>query len=208
MTASIAVSNLSWIGHAEGPYLDLLASECAVAVEVVPSLALDGDPVESSAEQRRAYRDRIADAGLRVVGLQSLYFAQPELELLGDDNSRSAFVDYSRRVADVCADLVGRSMVFGAPNQRRRGERTMAAAMRQAAEVLNEIGEDAAERDAYFTIEALPPPSDAISSRPSARLWSSWNSQRREECVATSTRARMIQPWACRSQRNRLATSK
>jgi sugar phosphate isomerase/epimerase len=155
-TRSLAVSNLAWMGSSDDTYLGLLADEQVDAVEVAPSLVFAGDPAQVPASERTRYRRRVRSAGLEVTGLQSLYFARPEVQLLATGSERQAFIDYSRRIADLCADLGGSSLVIGAPNQRRRGELPEREAMRRAADTLHELGEHAAQRQTYFTIEALP----------------------------------------------------
>jgi sugar phosphate isomerase/epimerase len=153
---SLAVSNLAWMGDSDDTYLDLLGQERVDAVELAPSLVFADDPAQAAPRERAGYRRRVQSAGLRVAGLQSLYFARPEVQLLATGSERQVFIDYSCRIADLCADLEGRSMVIGSPNQRRRGAMGQAEAMRRAADTLHELGQRAAERDTYFTVEALP----------------------------------------------------
>jgi len=155
-TRSLAVSNLAWMGGADGTYLDLLAEEGVDAVEVAPSLVFTGDPAQAPRGERARYRRRVESVGLRVTGLQSLYFAAPEVQMLGTGSERQAFIDYSCQMADLCADLGGHSLVIGAPNQRRRGELPEREAMQRAADMLHELGAHAEQRQTYFTIEALP----------------------------------------------------
>lgn len=155
-TRSLAVSNLAWIGGSDDTYLDLLAHEQVDAVEVAPSLVFTGDPAQAPRGERARYRRRVESAGLEITGLQSLYFAAPDVQLLGTGSERQVFVDYSCRMADLCADLGGRSLVIGSPNQRRRGHMPKREAMRRAADTLHELGDHATQRGTYFTIEALP----------------------------------------------------
>lgn len=157
MPRELAVSNLAWIGHDDASYLDLLAAEGVHALEVAPSLLFAGDPTAVGPALRNRVRTRIEAAGLRIAALQSLYFARPDVRLFGSTTDVANFIDYSRRVAELCAELGGSTLSFGAPHQRTRGDVPVDAAVDRAAAVFHDLGEHARSLGLRYAIEALPP---------------------------------------------------
>ncbi|MEP6649289.1 MAG: sugar phosphate isomerase/epimerase family protein [Lapillicoccus sp.] len=124
-------------------------------IEVAPTTVLGPDPAATTADERAGVRTRLQASGLAVIGVQSLYFGHPELQLLATGAARRAFVDHTCGIADVCADLGGTTMVFGAPKNRTRGALPVAEAMSRAAETFHEIGGYCATRDVVLVPEAL-----------------------------------------------------
>src|SRR5262249_46594021 len=110
-------------------------------------------PANDVAVLRKSWEDR----GLPIVSLQSLLFGRPELQLLAGEQERRAMMDHLRRVADFAAAVGARSLVFGSPKNRIRGERSLDDAMRVAADFFRALAPHAHERDVIICIEANPP---------------------------------------------------
>lgn len=92
-------------------------------VEVAPfTLAPGDDPVDARqvpAERIVEFRQRAEEAGLVVVGLHWLLAKTDGLHLTSPDpNVRRHTAEYMRALAELCADLGGRVMVLGSPQQR------------------------------------------------------------------------------------------
>lgn len=151
----LAISNLAWVGRDPAPYEQSVVQLGVEGVEVAPTVVLGVDPTAATEAERAAVRARLGEAGLTVIGVQSLYFGHPELQLLASGADRTAFVDHTRRIADVCADLGGTTMVFGSPGNRRRGEVPVAEAMARAADTLHEIGDYCVTRGTVIVPEPL-----------------------------------------------------
>lgn len=151
----LAISNLAWVGREAGPYEERVARLGVTGVEVAPTTVLGPHPAATTADERAGVRARLQACGLTVIGVQSLYFGHPELQLLATGAARRAFVEHTCRIADVCADLGGTTMVFGAPGNRTRGALPVAEAMSRAAETFHEIGAYCVARDVVLVPEAL-----------------------------------------------------
>src|SRR5438552_1794215 len=98
-------------------------AECGYAgIEIAPfTLADDIRSLDSAA--RRAIREAARLVGLEVVGLHWLLVSPNGLSVTsGDEDVRRKTSDYLVALADFCADVGGRVMVFGSPAQRRIGE--------------------------------------------------------------------------------------
>lgn len=91
-------------------------------VEFAPFTLARGEPFDArsvSADARRAAKDAAAATGLQVVGLHwllaktaGLYLTHPERLV------REATTEYLKVLAQLCADLGGKIMVLGSPQQR------------------------------------------------------------------------------------------
>ncbi|MEM7697259.1 MAG: sugar phosphate isomerase/epimerase family protein [Verrucomicrobiota bacterium] len=125
------------------------ARECGyTGIEVAPfTLAPDASSV--TPQQRDEVKNQIADAGLECVGLHWL-LAKTEGYYLTtpDDTIRNRTGDYLATLAQLCADLDGKIMVLGSPQQRNllpgvtheEGLDLAAAAIRRAIPVMEDLG--------------------------------------------------------------------
>ena len=154
---SIAISNIAWSGENNEPFLDLVASEGALGIELAASLIWD-EPLEASSRERNRLRAMIESRGLVVTGLHALLFACPDLQLLADGEDGVRTIKYLRQTVDLCADLGGHCLVMGGGKNRRRGNLSVLEAKKRGVQVLRELGEYAASKSCYFSLEALPPP--------------------------------------------------
>jgi sugar phosphate isomerase/epimerase len=165
----LAISNLAWVGRDGPPYEEYAAGLGVVGLEVAPTTLLGPNPASAPAAERAAVRERLAATGLSITGVQSLYFGHPELQLLATGADQRAFVEQTCRIADVCADLGGTTMVFGAPGNRRRDGLPVTEAVQRAAETLHEVGSYCTTRGVVLVPEPCPRSSAATSSTPSPR---------------------------------------
>lgn len=153
----IAVSNIAWSGQKNEPFLDILAEEGAKGLELAASILWE-EPIHATAAQRSQFRKDIESRGLVINGLHALLFARKDLQMLALGEGSKQAREYLKRTVDVCADLGGKSLVFGGPRSRRRDELPLDEANKRSADVLHEVGDYAASRQCYIALEALPPP--------------------------------------------------
>lgn len=153
----IAVSNIAWSGQKNEPFLDILAEEGAKGLELAASIIWE-EPVNATAAQRSQFRRDIESRGLVINGLHALLFARKDLQMLSLGEGSKQVREYLKRTVDVCADLGGKSLVFGGPRSRRRDDLPLAEANKRSADVLHEVGTYAASKQCFIALEALPPP--------------------------------------------------
>ena len=87
-------------------------------VEIAP-FTLANRVTDVTAEQRETLKKQAHDAGLEVVGLHWLLAKTEGLHLTTSDAAvRAATADYVAELGRACADMGGRVLVFGSPQQR------------------------------------------------------------------------------------------
>jgi sugar phosphate isomerase/epimerase len=160
----LAVSNIAW-GNDDLPgHLQLLKRLGCAGVEIAPSIIWE-EPAVATAVQRRDLRALVEQNGLLIVGLHSLFYTRPDLNILGGEEAQESALRYMQRLIELCAALGGKTMVFGSPQGRKRGPLTLAQAMDRAALFFCKTGEMAEEYGVYVLIEPLgPDETDFITS--------------------------------------------
>ena len=125
-------------------------------LEVAP-YTLSDEPHRLGAAQLAVARAAAADAGIAVTGLHWLLLKPSGLSISSrDDNIRKKTVDVMLALIDQCAELGGRYLVHGSPQQRRldSGD-TRAAAMARAQESFAAVAGRASKAGVVYCIEPL-----------------------------------------------------
>ncbi len=151
----LAISNIGWPPEHEEEVARLLASEGVGGVDVAPGLVWT-HPLRATSDELHAYRDFWLDMGLEIVALQSLLYGHPELQLFEDLPSRARLREHLEGMIGVAAGIGARILVFGAPRNRRRGNKTPEEAGEIAAGFFTALAEAAEREGVAFCIEAIP----------------------------------------------------
>ncbi len=136
-----------------------LAAECGyTGIEMAP-FTISNYVTDISAESRAEVRRQADAAGLEIVGVHWLLAKTEGFHLTSPDAAvRRKTADYLGELARFCADLGGKVMVFGSPQQRdllpgvSHGE-----AMKYAAGVLSEAVPTLEETAVTIALEPLAP---------------------------------------------------
>ena len=132
-------------------------------VEIAPFTLLPGDePFDARdvpRETREQTRRLAAETGLEIVGLHWLMAKTEGLHLTSPEESvQRATADYLKALAELCADLGGRVMVLGSPQQRNLLPGvTHAQAMEHAAQVLRWAAPACVDLGVLIALEPLGP---------------------------------------------------
>ncbi|HSV29825.1 MAG TPA: sugar phosphate isomerase/epimerase family protein [Candidatus Omnitrophota bacterium] len=132
----IAISN---IGLPPLDHVGLLPAVAALGVrgvEVAPSRVWADTWHGLSAAEVEAYRRALADAGLSVVGIHSLFFDRPHLGLFKPE-ARAETLDFLVHLSALCRDLGGRTLIYGGGRHRR--DLAPDAAMAECRSFLSEL---------------------------------------------------------------------
>lgn len=136
-----------------------LAAECGYeGIEIAP-FTLASYVTELSAARRTEIRQTIEKCGLKTVGLHWLLAKTEGFHLTSPDPAvRARTGDYLRELAQCCADLGGRILVLGSPQQRNvLPEVTRAQAEGYALEVFESILPHLERTETVLALEPLGP---------------------------------------------------
>ena len=125
-------------------------------LEIAP-YTLSEEPHRMGSARIAAARAAAEDAGIAVTGLHWLLVKPTGLSVSTKDEAvRKKTVDVMLALIDTCAELGGKYLVHGSPQQRRleAGE-TRAAAMARAQESFAAVAERAQKAGVVYCIEAL-----------------------------------------------------
>ncbi len=126
--------------------------------EVAPFMLTD-DIFSYTSEQRSAYRAKVEEAGMKIIGLHWLLAKTEGLHLTTPHAAvRQKTSQYLRELARLCSDLGGKVMVLGSPQQRNlTAGQSMDEAMAGAAEVIRGAVPTLEERHVKIALEPLGP---------------------------------------------------
>lgn len=146
----LAASNIALPAFEHAPLLSRLAAMGLEGLEVAPSRVWQGP---WDAAMVGAYRHAVEAAGLRVVGLHSLFFDRPDLGLFKGRTAETA--DFLIALSALCRDLGGRTLVYG--GGRRRDGVPMDEAMAECRRLLDIVLPRFAEHGTVLCFEPLGP---------------------------------------------------
>jgi len=150
----LGLSNLAFKDESLASALEPCAAFGFSAFEIAPALIWP-DPAASRPRQRAEVRRMVEDAGLEIAALQSVLFAQPQLQLFESDQTRRRMADYLKAVIDLCRDLGAGILSFGAWRNRLRGGREMDEAMDIAATFFSGVARSACQAGVVICFEPL-----------------------------------------------------
>ncbi|MBL10878.1 MAG: hypothetical protein CL402_10265 [Acidiferrobacteraceae bacterium] len=115
-----AISNIALPAYNHIQELHALSSMGLTGLEVAPSRIWKDTYGGLTNRQVNDYRLQAEKAQLRIVGLHSLFFDQPDLGLFKDPDQRDRSINFLVHLSGVCRDLGGKTLIYGAG--RRRNE--------------------------------------------------------------------------------------
>lgn len=158
-----AVSNIALPAFDHVAELGQLAGLGIRGLEVAPSRIWHDTWRGLTNADVSAYRRDIEAAGLKVVGLHSLFFDHPELGLFKEPAARAESLDFLEHLSSVCRDLGGRTLIYG--GGRRRGDVPEAEARRETLAFFGELCQRIEDHGTCFCFEPLgPKDTDFINS--------------------------------------------
>ena len=135
---------------------DHIAETGYEGIEVAP-FTLKEDPRELTEEEAERHGKTAKDAGLEVVGLHWLLVKPSWLHITTtDDLLRKDTIAFGKHLANICAAMGGRVMVWGSPKQRDLSpEWDYDEAFSRAADTLREVADTAGSLGVTIAMEPL-----------------------------------------------------
>lgn len=175
----LSASNIALPAYDHAHYFPQLEEMGLAGVEVAPSRVWrETWSALKSAEVSR-YRKSVENAGLTVVGLHSLFFDHPELGLFRGPEVSRLTLGYLVHLSGVCRDLGGKTLIFGSPTARRRGNLSLIEAEAEVIDFFGTLCSQISHHGTCFCLEPLAAKeSDFVNSaRDAIRIANAVNDQ-------------------------------
>ncbi|APH59851.1 sugar phosphate isomerase/epimerase family protein [Granulibacter bethesdensis] len=154
MKPHLGVSNLAWPAHADTAVMPCLPTCGVEGIEVAPTRIAPWEDLTTTLARR--FRQDCKAHGLVVPSMQAIFYARPDLQLLGNAQAFSDMCKHMYHLAQIAEALGATVAVFGAPKNRLRGALTQSQAMELAAERLSVLGDIAAAGGLVLGMEPVP----------------------------------------------------
>jgi D-psicose/D-tagatose/L-ribulose 3-epimerase len=160
----LSISNIAWKNCDFYKYTKLVKDQGCSGIELAPS-CIWKEPVNADKKEVLELFENIKKIGLKVVGMHSLLYTRPDLQLFKNKNSRDQTIQYIFKLIDICSQLEGKQLIFGSPKNRKLHGQDYKKCEEQALNDFYEISEYSKKKDIFFCIEPLgPEDTDFISS--------------------------------------------
>tara|TARA_Y100000590_G_scaffold453294_1_gene598071 strand:- start:2504 stop:3316 length:813 start_codon:yes stop_codon:yes gene_type:complete len=152
----LSVSNIAWKDCNFNYYAELIKNNDCDGVELAPS-CIWKEPTEVSKKEIISFKENLKKIGLEIVGLHSLLFTRPDLQLFKGKENRDNIIKYIFKLIDICAYFEGQQLIFGSPQNRKLNGNSYEKCKDQALNDFYEISEYSRKKNVYFCIEPLGP---------------------------------------------------
>jgi len=150
----LAISNISLPSFNHEKELHELSQLGFMGLEVAPSKVWSDCSSVSFADVE-SYRRQVQNAGLCVVGLHSLFYDMPNINIFSTQDSKKAALRHLIFLSNICSDLGGETLVFGSPKARNKGRLSLEEADRFAVLFFQELCTEVASDKTIFCFEPL-----------------------------------------------------
>lgn len=113
-------------------------------------------PISVSRMDIAKYRQFWATKGISIIGIQSLLFGHPEMEIFKDDKNRNNILGYLRKISRISHDLGARVLVFGSPKNRQVGSVKKSEINKIASDFFSKVSDICQHYDLIFCLEPNP----------------------------------------------------
>ncbi len=150
----LAVSNIAWDKHDDLNVLTELLNLGVKGIEVAPT-KIWPNWVGASRSSAIDYRKKMQKLGLEIPAMQALLFNRPDLQLFNKD-THVDFFKHIRLLAEIANGFGAGVLVFGSPNNRRRGDISLSQADVLAYEFFSMAANICEEMDCVMALEHNP----------------------------------------------------
>ena len=149
-----AISNIAWEKHDDPEVLNFLKSSGISGIEIAPT-KIWADWSTANYLQAVKYKQFLNNLGFQVPAMQAILFGKPELQVFAVE-AHKAFVEHFKLLAELAAALECKTLVFGAPKNRKRNSLAYNDGLKIACDLFRQLGDVIADSGAAIGIEANP----------------------------------------------------
>lgn len=156
MSLQLSVSCIAARGIRDEVFYQALAAEGIGWVDVAPTM-IDPDWDRLDDDVLADFRNFVQARGMRVGGLQSLFYGVNGANILGNAAEAAAFETQMARLARIAEGLGATRLVLGSPPNRHRGELATTTAEMLFVRRMGPICDQYREQGLVVCLEANPP---------------------------------------------------
>lgn len=149
-----SISHIAWDREHDEAVYGLMKQYGFTGLDVAPARILN-DLEGISITEVDDFKATIRKHGLRLVGMQSLLYRQPDLTIFDDEETSERTKASLKRMIDLGNALCLSAVVFGSPKNRIMGEATQEK-WKRARAFFTELAEYAEAKEILFCIEPNP----------------------------------------------------
>jgi sugar phosphate isomerase/epimerase len=154
LPAGLGVSSLAWNPTEDRDIAGLLKSRGVSYIDLVPTKYLGWDDASAVQKALQIRRDW-AEFGISIRGMQSLLFGAGPLNILNPEDWPRLTAHFER-VFSVASALGANRLVFGSPNNRKRGAMDSMEAASIAADFFGKLADQARDHACLVLLEPNP----------------------------------------------------
>lgn len=152
----LSISNIAWDPSEDEAIAALMRSLGVDAIDIAPGKYFPDQSAATSkdiADVRATWNQR----GFDIVGMQSLLFGLPHLNIFGPPEHRIALLEHLTHTCRIASGLGATRLVFGSPKNRDCGAVERSRADTLARDFFSSLGDIALNEGVMICLEANPP---------------------------------------------------
>ena len=166
----LAISNIGWPQERNYEVLPLLNKLNVKGLEIAPTKFWD-NPLTAKRDDIHNIRSFIEAHNLVIIGLHSLFYPRTDLGMFKSLPITEKTLQYMEKLIQICAELGGKTLIFGSPVNRKRGNIPWDTAFDKSVDFFLHLAPIAYDQGTCICIEPLgPSETDFISTSSDARL--------------------------------------
>lgn len=154
LPTGLGVSSLAWNPAEDPDIAELLQSRGVSYIDLVPTKYFGWDDL-SAVQKALQIKKKWAEFGVNIRGIQSLLFGAGPLNILNPEDWKKLTAHFER-VFSVASALGANRLVFGSPNNRKRGPMGSMEAESIAADFFRKLADQARNHTCMVLLEPNP----------------------------------------------------
>lgn len=113
----LSISNIAWEENMDEEMYELMQLLSYNYLEIAPTRIFPKSPYSRIADAGRWYQNLLANFGISVSSMQSIWFGRTE-NIFTSDHERQILIDYTKKAIEFAESINCKNLVFGCPQNR------------------------------------------------------------------------------------------